>query len=363
MIAFRPELKALSLVLAVAVVAALVVAFTTRSPRSFGVARPMAPVSSATARGSALPGLLPGPLTGLPTARALATRRPLAVVIDNFFLDARPQAGLSRASVVFEAPVEGGITRLLAIYLEDDAPTVGPIRSTRPYFVAWAASFHSVLVHAGGSPAALRLLHTIPEVDDLEALARGSDFHRVTDKPAPHNLFSSTQAVRAAAQRKGIDSPLPFTFSAHKSEALLSRRGRAKSIRVDFSTPSVASPAAYAVSYRYLRRRNVYVRAQGGIPFVDSTTNRPITTKNVVILFAGDTPIPNDPLQRVTVQTTGSGRALYFRDGHVVRGFWRKRSISSALVFLDSSGATVSLDRGNSWIEAVPPGGVHYSGS
>lgn len=363
MIAFRPELKALSLVLAVALVAALVVAFTTRSPRSFGVARPMAPVSSATARGSALPGLLPGPLTGLPTARALATRRPLAVVIDNFFLDARPQAGLSRASVVFEAPVEGGITRLLAIYLEDDAPTVGPIRSARPYFVAWAASFHSVFVHAGGAPAALALLPKVPQIGDLEALERGSEFRRVKDKPAPHNLFSSTVAMRAAAQRKAIDSPLPFTFSAHKSEALLSRRGRAQSIHVDFSTPSVASPAAYAVSFRYLRRRDVYVRTQGGAPFVDSATNRPVSTNNVVVLFAAVTPIPSDSLQRVTVQTTGSGRALYFRDGHVVRGFWRKRSIGSLLVFLDSRGATVSLDRGNTWIEAVPPGGVHYSGS
>jgi len=360
---FRPELGALSLVVAIAFGAALIVAFTTRSPRSFGVAQPMAPGNGVAARPRALPSLLPGPLTGLPTARALATRRPLAVVIDNFYPDARPQAGLSRASVVFEAPVEGGITRLLALYLENDAPTVGPIRSARPYFVAWAAGFQPVFVHAGGSPAALKLLPNVPQVGDLEALRRGSEFHRVKDKPAPHNLFSSTTAMLAVAQRNGIDSPLPFTFSAHKPDAVPSARGRAQTIRVDFSTPSVPSPAAYAVSYRYLRRRNVYVRAQGGVPFVDSATNRPVTTDNVVILFAGVTPIPNDPLQRVTVQTTGSGQALYFRDGHVVRGFWRKRSINSALLFLSSGGATVSLDRGNTWIEAVPPGGVHYSGS
>jgi len=362
-ITFRPELQALSLVVAVAFGAALIVAFTTRSPRSFGVARPMTPGNGVAVRPSALPSLLSGPLTGLPTARGLATRRPLAVIIDNFFPDARPQAGLSRASVVFEAPVEGGITRLLAIYLEDDAPTVGPIRSARTYFVAWAASFHPVFIHAGGSPAALTLLHRVRQVGDLEALAPVPEFRRVKDKPAPHNLFSSTTAMLAVAQRNGIDSRLPFTFSAHQPAAVLSRRGHAQTIRVDFSTPSVASPAAYAVSYRYLRRRNVYVRAQGGVPFVDSATNQPVTTNNVVVLFAGDTPIPNDLLQRVTVQTTGTGRALYFRDGHMVRGFWRKRSISSGLLFLDSRGAKVSLDRGNSWIEAVPPGGVHYSGS
>lgn len=362
MITFRPELKALSLIVAIAFGAALIVAFTTRSPRSFGVAQPTAP-GTVVAAPSALPSTLPGPLTGLPTARALATRRPLAVIIDNFFPDARPQAGLSRASVVFEAPVEGGITRLLAIYLEDDAPMVGPIRSARPYFVAWAAGFQPVFVHAGGSPAALKLLPNVPQVADLEALRPGSEFHRVKDKPAPHNLFSSTTAMLAVAQRNGIDSPRPFTFSAHKPDAAVSARGRAQTIHVDFSTPSVASPADYGVTYRYLRRRSVYVRAQGGVPFVDSATNRPVTTNNVVILFVGITPIPNDPLQRVTVQTNGSGHALYFRDGHVVRGFWRKRSISSPLLFLASGGARVSLDRGNTWIEASPLGGVHYSGS
>ncbi|MDQ2744115.1 MAG: DUF3048 domain-containing protein [Chloroflexota bacterium] len=362
MITFRPELKALSLIVAIAFGAALIVAFTTRLPRSFGVAQPTAP-GTVVAAPSALPSTLRGPLTGLPTRRALATRRPLAVVIDNFFPDARPQTGLSRASVVFEAPVEGGITRLLAIYLEDDAPTVGPIRSARPYFVAWAAGFRAVFVHAGGSPAALKLLPNLLQVGDLEALRRESEFHRLKDKPAPHNLFSSTTAMRAAAQRNGIDSPLPFIFSAHKPEAVLWRRGRAQTIHVDFSTLSAPSPSAYAVSYRYLRRRDVYVRAQGGVPFVDSATNRPVTTDNVVILFVGITPIPNDRLQRVTVKSTGSGRALYLRDGHVVRGFWRKRSISSPLLFLASGGAKVSLDRGNTWIEAVPPGGVHYSES
>ncbi len=363
MIALRPELKALALVLVVAFGAALVAALTIRSPRSFAVAQPMAPGNGVAAPTRVLPSLLPGPLSGLPIPRTPATRRPLAVVIDNYFPDARPQAGLSRASVVFEASVEGGITRLLAIYLEEDSPAVGPIRSARPYFVAWAAGFQPVFVHAGGAPAALTLLRRVPQVGNLEALARGPEFHRVKDKPAPHNLFSSTMAMRAAAQRQGIDSPLPFTFSAHKAEAVLSARGHAQSIHVDFSTPSVASPAAYGVSYRYLRRRNVYVRAQGGVKFVDSATNRPVTTKNVVVLFAGVTLIRNDPLQRVAVQTNGSGRALYFRDGHAVRGFWRKRSLGSPLVFLDSSGAQVSLDRGNSWIEVVPPGGVDYSGS
>jgi len=359
----RPELQALSLVLAVAFGAALSVALTTRSPRSFSVAPSPVRGSSDTAGPRTLPSLLPGPLTGQPTARALATRRPVAVVIDNYFPDSRPQAGLSRASVVFEAPVEGGITRLLAIYLEKDSSAVGPIRSARPYFVAWAAGFHSVFVHAGGAPAALKLLHNVPQVGDLEALARNPEFHRAKNTPAPHNLFSSTMALRAAAQRKGIDSPLPFIFPVHKSEASLSRRGNAQIIRVAFSTPSVSSPAPYAVSYRYLRRRNAYIRAEGGVPFVDSTTNRPVMTNNVVVLLVRVTPIPDDPLQRVAVQTNGSGRALYFRDGHVVRGFWRKRSVGSALLFLQSSGANVSLDRGNTWIEAVPPGGVEYSGS
>jgi hypothetical protein len=77
------------------------------------------------------------------------------VVIDNYAPDARPQTGLNRASLVFETLAEGGITRLMAIYLERDAPIVGPVRSARIYFNSWADGLQAIYAHAGGNSDAL----------------------------------------------------------------------------------------------------------------------------------------------------------------------------------------------------------------
>src|SRR5438270_2006820 len=88
------------------------------------------------------PAILSTPLHGEPIPRTIAVRRAVAVILDNYSPDARPQSGLNAASVVIETLVEGGITRIMAIYLEHDAPVVGPVRSTRVYFDDWAGAFH-----------------------------------------------------------------------------------------------------------------------------------------------------------------------------------------------------------------------------
>ncbi len=113
---------------------------------------------------------LPGPLSGLPTRPALAARRPVAVVIDNYAPDARPQAGLNRASVVFETLAEGGITRFMAIYLEADAPIVGPVRSARIYFDSWADGLDVDYAHAGGNNDALAELPYMSSIINIDGL-------------------------------------------------------------------------------------------------------------------------------------------------------------------------------------------------
>ena len=72
--------------------------------------------------------------------------------------DARPQSGFTSASIVWQAPAEGRIPRYMAIYAEGTPPSVGPIRSSRYYFIAWAAEWRALYVHVGGSPQALSTL-------------------------------------------------------------------------------------------------------------------------------------------------------------------------------------------------------------
>ncbi len=108
-------------------------------------------------------------LTGLNVVESNATRRPLAVMVENH-PDARPQVGLIHADWVFEAIVEGGITRFMAVFSSEDADTIGPIRSARPFYVHWAAGLNALYVHAGGSQAALALIPTVTQIVDQAAL-------------------------------------------------------------------------------------------------------------------------------------------------------------------------------------------------
>lgn len=354
--AYRPELQASGLILGIALVAAFfaVIASANAGP---SLAQPPTAVPTAVAlRPTAIPSVVPGPLDGLPTARRIAARRPLAVVLDNFYPDARPQSGIGNASVVFDALTEGGITRLMALFLERDAARIGPIRSARPYFVTWAAGFRALFVHAGGAPAALQLLHRTSTLADVDALQQSAGFTRVATQSTPHDLYGSTAAARALARQAGgqITSISPdFSFSP---AAPLRSRGGASTIEISFSTPQVASPASYAVTYRYARNRNVYLRSQGGIPFVDRSTGRQIAPKNVLVLMTRVALIPNDPVGRVSVAAIGSGNATLFQNGHAVHGTWSKSSTSSPLVLIRSDGAPMALIPGQTWIEVVPPG-------
>jgi hypothetical protein len=282
-------------------------------------------------------------------------------MVDNFVPDALPQPGLKQASVVFEAPVEGGLTRLLAIYLEHGTPAIGPVRSARPYFVDWAGGYRALFVHAGGSPAAQHLLHGLPQLTNVESTLPGRGFYRTSQQSPPHDLFGSIGAVRSLARRNRWDRPASFPWLLHKRAAAQGLRGGQQSIDVYFSSPGATSPSAYNVTYSYDPQTNVYLRSMGGNPFDDRDTGAQITVNNVVVLFTSITPIPGDKQGRLKVVALGGGQATYFRDGQAVQGRWAKRSVLAPLRLLDDRGRPIALDPGTTWIEVVPPGAVRTS--
>lgn len=352
----RPEYQALVLIAVAAALAAAVVAYAAGPPFQgrTSTAGQTQPHTSPTP----LPSVVPGPLDGQPTPRNEATRRPIVALIDNFSPDARPQSGLSRASVVMEALIEGGVTRLEAVFLEHDAPRIGPIRSARPYFVKWAAGFRGVLVHAGGSPAALQLLLRMPAVGDVNALGNQPQFKRSKSRVAPYNLYTSTTGVRTVAQKSGLDMTVTALPLHHKLPAPRPARGLKQTISIDFSTPSVSSPADYAVTYKYSRRANVYTRYVGGQPAIDALTRRAIVTANLVTMVTPVSLIQNDPQQRVIIGAVGHGPAIVFRDGHAIHGTWAKASAAAPIQLTDSIGRPIALNPGTSWFEVVPRGAV-----
>ncbi|HEX6506429.1 MAG TPA: DUF3048 domain-containing protein, partial [Chloroflexota bacterium] len=349
------ELKAIALILAVAGVAAGSV-FVSTASSSRGAVAPTALPTVRPVRPTPIPAVINGRLEGLPTPRALALRRPVAVVLDNFYPDARPQSGIGAASVVFESLAEGGITRFMALYLERDAARVGPIRSARPYFVSWAAGYRALVVHAGGAPAALQLLFRTPALGNVEALLPRPEFSRSSDRVTPHNLYGSTTGARAIAQRNGWDSVGHFAWLPHRAPAPEKTRGKNASYAISFSTPSISSPPAYLVTYTYDRSRNVYLRSQGGQPFLDQSTRRQVAASNVVILFTNIHPIPGDPDGRISISTVGHGKAVILQNGHETTGTWSKPSDASPLRLRSTTGSVVPMNPGQTWIEVTVEG-------
>jgi Protein of unknown function (DUF3048) N-terminal domain/Protein of unknown function (DUF3048) C-terminal domain len=353
---YRSELQAIALILGIALVAAFSAVIASADAGPSLVQSPTAVPTAPVLRPTPVPSVVSGPLDGLPTARRISERRPLAVIMDNFYPDARPQSGISKASVVFDALTEGGITRLMALFLEHDAGRIGPIRSARPYFVSWAAGFRALFVHAGGAPSALQLLRRTPSLADIDALQATKVFSRASDRSTPHDLYGSTSGARAAALQNSGTVVAPSPGLAFGIETPLHSRGRSSSFQVSFSTPQVSSPPAYSVTYRYARKRNVYLRSQGGVPFVDRVTGFQLAPKNVIVLYARLALVPNDPVGRISLAAVGGGRAILFQNGHVLRGMWSKASTSSPLSFNHADGRPMTLVPGQTWIEVAPPG-------
>ena len=195
------------------------------------------------------PTMVAAPLTGRMVREDIAQRHPIAVMVDDQ-RDARPQSGFTDASVVWQAPAEGGIPRYMLIFQDRVSPSVGPVRSARQYYIAWAAEWKAMYAHVGGSPQAMATLRAqgrgqlVYNADEFRW--GGVYFHRTKDRFAPHNVYSAGKELRALAKRLGAkDGPIKGAWK-FAPDAPLERRPTGGRITVVYSWNTIV--------YRYDRR-------------------------------------------------------------------------------------------------------------
>jgi hypothetical protein len=289
------------------------------------------------------------PLTGLPVSASQAAQPIIGVMIENLDPDARPQSGLSAAGVVYEALAEGGITRFLAIMQEPLPPSIGPVRSLRPYYLDWGLEYGIPVAHAGGSQPALANVATT-HVEDINALLYdGSYFFRTTDRVAPHNLYTNDTLLPQLATKLGFSSAPSFTPRTRKADQ--PPKGVVPHPTIDIAF----SYSDYAVEYRYDAPSNSYARWMAGTPHIDRNTGKQIMVKNVVLEY-----IPTsystqpDGKPETDIADVGSGKAVVFTDGNATVGTWTKTSQSAQTSLTDATGKTIKLNTGNTWFEIVP---------
>jgi hypothetical protein len=267
-------------------------------------------------------------------------------------MDARPQSGLAAASVVWQAPAEGGIPRYMAIFNEQLPKSLGPIRSSRLYFIAWAAEWRAVYVHVGGSPQALETLRSkghgqlVYNADGF--VYEGRYLYRVTNRLAPHNEYSDatnlTRLTKAVGARNGPIEPV-WTFGP---PAPLAARPKGGTIDVSF-------PANH-IHYAYDRATNTYRRSvsvEGAQD--DAASGKRVAPTNVVAIVMHFGPL-NDghpEKKRLEAQFVGSGPAWISTNGVTIRGTWRKASIGAPTKLFDRRGRPVTLTAGQTFVQVV----------
>jgi hypothetical protein len=294
------------------------------------------------------------PLDGALANPPVRLRLPVAVMVDDNVV-ARPQYGFNSASIVYQAPADGNETRYLMVFQELDAKRVEPVRSGRPYFVNWASEYRSAFAHYGGDLQTRTFLPTIDgkTIYDVDALAgSGSAFHRDKARKAPHNAVTSSTSVRNIAVKHGAPATFATTLSVRPfaDDLPAAQRPAKGSINIPYNRGNT--------SYTYDAAKNRYLRSVGGRPQVDAADGSRVTARNVVVLWMS---LVFDPkiephYRRPVLGHIGSGKALVFRDGHVIKATWKKPSRSNLTRFYDAAGKEIPLVRGRIFIQVVPTG-------
>ncbi|MBI4213091.1 MAG: DUF3048 domain-containing protein [Chloroflexi bacterium] len=262
----------------------------------------------------------------------------VAVTIDNQ-KDARPQTGLNAADVVYEALVEGGITRYLALFLTRPADVIGPVRSARHYFVNWAAEYRAPLMHIGASPQGYGALAAtrLPHVDSRA-------FYR-TRRPAPHNAYTSTAAVQSELRTRDASSFGGLRFGNPEPTDLA-----ATGLRLSYGARD------YNVGWAYDTGKGVYERSINGEVVVDADSGEPITATNILVLWMDSWPLEDDEAGRLDFRQTGGGQLLALRHGFATDGRWLRGSLRNVTEYRDQQGQPLLLTPGNTWIQVIPSG-------
>ncbi len=292
-------------------------------------------------------------IDGMYVKERRANRWPVAVMIDNF-PTARPQAGLDRASVVYEALAEGGIPRFMAVFAERGMPMVGPVRSARPYFVQYAMEYTAAFVHAGGSDDAQELLKAshLVNIEGIKGKTAKYFYRGTRYYNNVHDLFTTgdklQQYLATTRAEKLTPNYRPWRFINSPSKTKRGKEGQGVTI-------NLGAGSSYIIDYRYDPKQNAYLRFTGGKPHLDRITKQHIAVKNVLLLRVPKEKVL-DYKGRLALKTLGSDRGVLFQNGKAITIRWNKRSNRDRTIIRTLNGKEADMVRGSTWITIVPRG-------
>lgn len=303
-------------------------------------------------------------LTGQWTDEKQATRRPIAVMIPNN-RPAMPQYGLSRAGIIYEAPVEGRITRLMAVLEDfDDLERVGPVRSSRDYYVYTAMGYEAIYCNWGLAVPYVEELINRPEYYNVSAAVVGihnpadEAFGRVS-RPGYATEFTGYLMIDGlfkAVDRLGYDWNYddkyvpPFLFAADDVIADYADKEDARMIYPGGKSGNNSSGyGSYHPYFEYHEDDHLYYRYQDGQRQIDEYTGDQLTFSNVVFQYChGEVRDDHDYL---AFGVHGEGDAIVFTNGKAIKGKWKRHDGDfTPAKFYDENDEEIIFNQGKTWI-------------
>ena len=275
--------------------------------------------------------------------------RPIAVMIDNH-KGALPQGGLNDAYMVYEIIVEGGESRLMALFKGVNVEKIGPVRSARHYFLDYALENDAIYVHYGWSPQAESDISSL-EINNINGITEASSsFPRQKDKSAPHNVATTIEKIKSIAQRKKYRLTSSATSILHYVT---------DEVNLESGTPATKISIPYSdsnkVEYVYNSETARYQRYSKGIEETDWLTDEPITTKNIIITFARNATLNDGENKgRQTLYNIDNLKGYYITNGKAIEITCEKSTRSDKTVYKDLQGKEIDVNDGNTFVQICP---------
>lgn len=259
-------------------------------------------------------------LTGKYVDKEVGLRRPVGVMISNIEA-AQPMSGVGMADVIFEAPVEGDITRFLALFENYDAlDKIGSCRSCRDYFLYWALEFDAVYCHFGQSSYAVEPLSR-DYVDNLSGLAAiGSTvYYRTDDRKSPHNAYCSAKGITEGIKKMNYRTHYRDTYGG---KFCFAKDGETSSLEENRGTHIEPGYPINKPWFDYNPEDKLYYRFQYGKPQIDVETGEQLAFTNVILQYADWE--KRDENGYLAFDCHSEGYAIIFTNGTLQEAHWMR---------------------------------------
>lgn len=285
-------------------------------------------------------------LTGEYVKEEIGRRRPVAVMLNNL-KPACPQAGIANAGVVYEAPVEGGITRLMGIFEDyDDLEKIGSVRSCRNYYIFYASGFNAIYTHYGQSAYAVPYLE-LPEVNNLSGLAGYGDkvFYRTSDRKSPHNAYTSFEGIQRGIEINGYSQEYDENYTPGYVFCDIDEE-----IDLPGAPATLVKPGYFLNEpwFEYNEEDKLYYRFQYGDKQIDQLTGEQIAYKNIILQYSSWEKYDDNGYLNIHVDEPNKGK--YITNGKAIDITWKKHEPWGATFYYDMNGNQIQMDTGKTWV-------------